>query len=473
MDFITSSERPVFGSHIRGTTLDNITSRCYLFYNSEASEKTYELSRQVEKLDLFLSHSWSGSPFWKHMTLVTVLYVKFGYIAMLLTVIPLSVGIYFLPAYKREAVVATEVLGVFAMFLGMWFGYLVPSRTNKKMVFLDKCCIPQVDEEAKREGLKNMEAYLSRSDTLLILWTPEYFSRLWCVFELASYLRSHGPDSILCLSAWFMRSYHMVVWWEVACVISLETANAAIPRDPQIKLWIALVCWSVTEVALCIAICLIVILFCIPAKMELKKQVQQFSMRTAYCTLAEDTTMLSSRISEWYGSNESFDECVRSSWSRVNSVMKIPEPALSRPGIAFVTFPYVMALWPRLLTALAWNYRSEENGYSWTVIIRSTFIMFVLLACRTPLFVVMSYRIGSAVWLKGSLAKCISIAIMVFFALLYGGAMFVSAQGVLILYGPQTPILFAQSPWAWLFIALPILAVALVCWTHFPRGLHH
>mmetsp|Transcript_28491 Transcript_28491/g.23551 ORF Transcript_28491/g.23551 Transcript_28491/m.23551 type:complete len:86 (+) Transcript_28491:43-300(+) len=80
--------------------------------------------------------------------------------------------------------------------------------------------------------------------------------------------------------------------------------NAAIPIKQAQTLWGEFVVCLVAEVAISIAICLIVILFCIPAKMELKKQVQQFSMRTAYCTLAEDTTMLSSRISEWYGSND-------------------------------------------------------------------------------------------------------------------------------------------------------------------------
>ncbi|KAF4653485.1 hypothetical protein FOL47_010495 [Perkinsus chesapeaki] len=447
MDFRTldrSNGRPVLESHIRGITLDNVTARCYLFYNSEASGQTYELSRQVEKLDLFLSHSWSGSPFWKHMTLVTVLYVKFGYIAMLLTVIPLSVGIYFLPAYKTEAVVATEVLGVFAMFLGMWFGYLIPSRTNKKMVFLDKCCIPQVDEEAKREGLKNMEAYLSLSDTLLILWTPEYFSRLWCVFELASYLRSHGPDSILCWSAWFMQFYHVVVWWEVACVLIVEIANAVISRGSQIKLWIPSICWSVTEVALSVGVCVIVLLFCLPAKRELNKQIQQFSMSAAHCTLAEDTTMLSSRISEWYGSQENFDECLRSSWSRISLAMKISDPALPVQVVAFVMFPYVMALWPRLACAIAWN--NEYPEYSWTLIIRSTLVLNVLLACRVPLFVVISYCTGSVLERKSTLAKCFGTSALVSFALLYSVGQFIGAQGVLFFYGPPTMVLFLNSP---------------------------
>ncbi|KAF4657328.1 hypothetical protein FOL47_008486 [Perkinsus chesapeaki] len=461
------TEVPMLEPHIRGISLHDITGRRHLFLNSEASEESYSLSRPVEKLDIFLSHSWSGSPFWKHMTLVTNLYVKFGYIAMLVTVIPLSVATYFLPAGKREAVAATQVLGGFAMFFGMWFGYLVPNRTNKRMVFLDKCCIPQVDLAAMKEGLTNMEAYLNRSDKLLILWTPEYFSRLWCVFELASYLRSHGPNSIACLSARFGRFYHVVVWFEIAFIIIAESVNAAIPSNTQIQRWVPYACWSVTEAALSVGVGLIVLFYCVPAKMELNKQIQHFSMTSAQCTFTEDTALLTCRISEWYGSQENFDNCIRDSWPRISTAMKTSDSALPIEIVAFVMFPYVMALCPRLACAIAWN--NEFREYSWSVIIRSTLLLHVLLACRTPLFVVISYRMGNVLEYKSTLAKCFYITVVVLFALLYSVTQLIATQGVLFFYGPPAMVLFTNSSYPWFFVILPITAVALVYWTHCPR----
>ncbi|KAF4696490.1 hypothetical protein FOZ60_000180 [Perkinsus olseni] len=93
------------GSLIRGIPLRSITSRWTLFRGSEGSDETYALSKPVEELDMFLSHSWSGSPLWKHLTLISILYVKTGYIAMLATVIPLSVGSIF-PASPSESCVS-------------------------------------------------------------------------------------------------------------------------------------------------------------------------------------------------------------------------------------------------------------------------------------------------------------------------------------------------------------------------------
>ncbi|KAF4654950.1 hypothetical protein FOZ61_007869, partial [Perkinsus olseni] len=163
---------------VRGVSVRDISRRWTLFRGSEGSDGTYALSKPVEELDMFLSHSWSGSPSWKHLTLISILYVKTGYIAMLAAVIPLSVGIYFLSAHQRIASLVVQILGAIAFVLGICFGHLVPSRSNKRMVFLDKCCIPQNDSAARRQGIYNMDTFLCRSKQLLILWTPDYFSRL-------------------------------------------------------------------------------------------------------------------------------------------------------------------------------------------------------------------------------------------------------------------------------------------------------
>ncbi|CAE8667338.1 unnamed protein product [Polarella glacialis] len=47
-------------------------------------------------------------------------------------------------------------------------------------VFLDKLCIDQENEEQKERAIL---------DRLLILWSPSYFDRLWCTYELASGMR--------------------------------------------------------------------------------------------------------------------------------------------------------------------------------------------------------------------------------------------------------------------------------------------
>merc|ERR1719356_1182884 len=67
------------------------------------------------------------------------------------------------------------------------------------MVFLDQVCINQVDEEKMKKGIYSLAGFLKHSQSMLVLWSPEYFSRLWCVFELAAYLKmnSTGGDRII------------------------------------------------------------------------------------------------------------------------------------------------------------------------------------------------------------------------------------------------------------------------------------
>mmetsp|Transcript_472 Transcript_472/g.441 ORF Transcript_472/g.441 Transcript_472/m.441 type:complete len:85 (+) Transcript_472:149-403(+) len=64
---------------------------------------------------------------------------------------------------------------------GVAFGYIFPRLFRKdQVVFLDKCCISQTDIELKNIGIHHISSFLSRSDGLVILWSTDYFSRLWC-----------------------------------------------------------------------------------------------------------------------------------------------------------------------------------------------------------------------------------------------------------------------------------------------------
>jgi len=45
----------------------------------------------------------------------------------------------------------------------------------------------------KRRGIEALGAFLAKSDVMLILWSPDYFLRLWCAYEVAVYKSLDEP----------------------------------------------------------------------------------------------------------------------------------------------------------------------------------------------------------------------------------------------------------------------------------------
>merc|ERR1711998_546410 len=78
---------------------------------------------------------------------------------------------------------------------------------RSRMCFLDKVCIDQMDETRKSAGIASLGAFLGASDNFVVLFSPEYFSRLWCCYELAAFrhLQVEGKQKITFLPAAFPR----------------------------------------------------------------------------------------------------------------------------------------------------------------------------------------------------------------------------------------------------------------------------
>eukprot|EP00439_Symbiodinium_sp_Y106_P049659 s294_g6.t1 len=61
----------------------------------------------------------------------------------------------------------------------------------RRDVFLDKLCIHQTDDKLKVEGVINMCAFLKHSESMLVCWERTYAHRLWCILEVAAFLKTH------------------------------------------------------------------------------------------------------------------------------------------------------------------------------------------------------------------------------------------------------------------------------------------
>jgi hypothetical protein len=62
--------------------------------------------------------------------------------------------------------------------------------------FLDIACVPQEDAAGKAQGIARLGAVLARSEYMILLVDEFYWTRLWCIFEVAAFCR-HAERSRL------------------------------------------------------------------------------------------------------------------------------------------------------------------------------------------------------------------------------------------------------------------------------------
>jgi hypothetical protein len=68
-------------------------------------------------------------------------------------------------------------------------------------LFIDKYCIHQSDVHGRTNpGVTRLPLFLQHSQKLLVLFDSEYTTRLWCVFELAVYLRLRKDPKVVFIS---------------------------------------------------------------------------------------------------------------------------------------------------------------------------------------------------------------------------------------------------------------------------------
>eukprot|EP00439_Symbiodinium_sp_Y106_P014245 s944_g2.t1 len=191
----------------------------------------YQLSEATRNYDVFLSHDWRSSGRLKVLTLLIVFNSQAAFLASL--AVSAIVGV-----LRAGRILPDEMWTVifghitFVLVLVFWQTIRLLFR-RKLLVFLDKLCIDQSDAELKQRGILNLPGFLLSSEKLLILWSEHYFSRLWCVFEMATYLKDpFGRErtqiipvktgALLCLSS--------ACWYVLCAAYNVISANAQVAR---------------------------------------------------------------------------------------------------------------------------------------------------------------------------------------------------------------------------------------------------
>ncbi|CAK9109422.1 unnamed protein product [Durusdinium trenchii] len=168
----------------------------------------YSWSHETKDIQQFWSHSWRRSG-WSKIFMLAVMHNGFPALCCgTLTAISVSILFHVFSEPVNEeigdslreqytaALSVGRVAGLISNFSAMLVGALCLAYWRcQKTVFLDMVCIHQKDSALKMAGLVSMGAFLKESNSMLVCWDATYNHRLWCLFELAAFLKSRGNST--------------------------------------------------------------------------------------------------------------------------------------------------------------------------------------------------------------------------------------------------------------------------------------
>jgi len=175
------------------------------------------------------------------------------------------------------------------------------------MAFIDVASIHQEDQKLKERGVYGIAGFLRISKELRILWSAPYFSRLWCVFELAAYQKVN-PEGKLTFKplflekavGWLLLSLHVFGWLAAYAQDAYfhEGGNGVVPL-----------------VSISLPIPYIITSFLLRTnfrdKHVLFAQLDTFNLNDLKCAKQFDQDFILAAIENWYGSRSAFTEFLK------------------------------------------------------------------------------------------------------------------------------------------------------------------
>ncbi|CAE7552331.1 unnamed protein product, partial [Symbiodinium microadriaticum] len=116
------------------------------------------------------------------------------------------------------------------------------SKRWKEVYFwVDKCCIPQGDQELTGWCVNLLEEYIIFCDGLVVLVPWTYFTRLWCVYEWVCFLLVHDPVDIEICADPFVRESTLPLFIEA--IGNFKLASCQCFREADRPVLINKVAW--------------------------------------------------------------------------------------------------------------------------------------------------------------------------------------------------------------------------------------
>ena len=312
-------------SLLRGATADLlIKNRSEIFSSNVLSQKDlaqlHESTAIVSFLHDFFSHSWRTARLDKWAALLLYLNAQAAALAMVATtvlwsllesfgVVPRLLVWYYADRHMMTTgmpVLVGLASGIF--FLVHWQRIRSFFGLSPRYCFLDKVCIDQVDDARKAAGIASLGAFLGSAENFVVLFSPDYFSRLWCCYELAAFrhLQVAGKQKITFLPLAFPR----VLFANAVAIVAMCLPYAFIPIFGP---WFGADTNAITYTFINIMstpgalLCMWTMYECqryVDARDMIDEQLENFSITKTECHDEKDRPRVEREIAKWFGDGD-------------------------------------------------------------------------------------------------------------------------------------------------------------------------
>ncbi|CAK9040717.1 Uncharacterized protein SCF082_LOCUS23620 [Durusdinium trenchii] len=289
------------------------------YRNTDRSSALWQSMTTVRSFDIFLSHTWCTPGRWKILSLL----MQFGWPhALTFWSIGVSVMAYLrwqllVPGWGNYMLTSRGVTyecshspwiiisGWVSLVIGLMVSPYLPLRTT--FCFFDIASIHQSDEDLKERGIYSIGGFLSVSNELRILWSRPYFSRLWCLFEIAAFRKANPRGQIVFKPLFVERAVAFLICMFFLFSLTDMVLSIYIEDDRELKnLW-----WELFAVFSPVFPLVHVARCNYREKARLLNDLKRFELDDVSCNSFFDTRFIHAAIDHWYGSKEAFRDFVR------------------------------------------------------------------------------------------------------------------------------------------------------------------
>mmetsp|Transcript_20099 Transcript_20099/g.59915 ORF Transcript_20099/g.59915 Transcript_20099/m.59915 type:complete len:505 (+) Transcript_20099:232-1746(+) len=288
----------------------------------DRADALYELSEPCDRVDAFVSHAWCDDGFAKYLALCLRTSLGLAVKASLIAWVGL-VAVLFrargFAAYGDAPGLKFLFVGVCGTTFAVTFLYghaLGGFGRGRETWWVDKLCIHQTRHDLKACAICALPHFLSRSDRLIVLHSERYFERLWCAYEVSTFLAERPAAAVDVVPLWLAPWLLATMCLDLVCsLVRTHLGDAFVPR--WVDAWGPARGFLAASGLVCVAYSPAAVLITLGFRARARARAAAFdalgafSFARAECGADADRARIEHQVAAAHGSVGAFEERVR------------------------------------------------------------------------------------------------------------------------------------------------------------------